>query len=85
MLRPIGKNVLVKIKEPEKKSAFILPSSAKDEPFEAVVIDIGSKAEIDIKKGDVILLVPFCGSKISKEDDGYLLITERDILGVVCE
>jgi co-chaperonin GroES (HSP10) len=82
MLIPIGKNVLVKIKPPEKKSTLIL-TSTNDEPFQAEVLDIGSRAEIDIEIGDVLLLVPYCGSKISKEDDGYLLVTERDILGVV--
>ncbi len=82
MLRAIGKNLIVKIKVKENKTPLILtvPTGA---PFEAVVIDIGSKAEVDVKKDDVLLLVPYCGSKISDDDDGYLLITERDILGVV--
>lgn len=82
MLRPIGKNILVKIKAPEKKP-LILTSAHNDQPFKATVIEIGSKAELDIQKGDTLLLVPFCGSKISKEEDGYLLISERDVMGVV--
>lgn len=83
MLKPIGKNVLVKIKPAEKKKGVLILTTDSDEPFQALVIDIGSKAELDIAKDDVLLLVPYCGSKISTEDDGYLLITERDILGVV--
>lgn len=83
MLRPLGHNVLVKIKPPEKKPTLILTAVAKDEPFEAILIDKGSKVELDMKPNDVLLLVPYAGSKISKEDDGYLLITERDILGVI--
>ncbi len=83
MLRPIGKNLLVKVLPPEKKTQLILTAAANDEPFQAIVIDIGSKAELDVKKDDVLLLVPYCGSKIDKKDEGYLLITERDILGVV--
>lgn len=83
MLRPIGKNLLVKTIPKEKKTPLILVVDNNDEPFEAVVVEIGSKADLDIKKDDVLLLVPYCGSKISKEDDGYLLITERDIMGVL--
>lgn len=82
MLRPIGKNILVKVKPSEKKTALIL-TTQNDQPFQAIVIDISSKADIDILKDDVLLLVPYCGSKISTEDDGYLLVSERDILGVV--
>lgn len=83
MLKPIGKNLLVKIKPVEQKKGALILTTQSDQPFQATVVDIGSKAEIDVKKGDVLLLVPYCGSRISTEEDGYLLVTERDILGVV--
>lgn len=82
MIKPIGKNILVKVKPPEKKP-LILTAAVNDEPFQATVMDIGIKAELEISVGDVLLLVPYCGSKISKEDDGFLLISERDIMGIV--
>lgn len=85
MLRPIGKNILVKVVPPEKKPVLILTAAANDEPFRATVVGIGSKADLDVCVGDTLLLVPYCGSKISKEDDGFLLISERDIMGVVNE
>jgi co-chaperonin GroES (HSP10) len=82
MLRAIGKNILVKVKPKEqKKGVLILDNS--NEPFEALVINVGKNCEVDVNVDDVLLLVPYCGSKISTEDDGYLLVTERDILGVV--
>lgn len=84
MLRPLGKNLLVKVKPKEKsQNGLILPDS--NEPFKATIVDIGIKADLDVKVGDELLLAPFCGSKISTKDDGYLLVTERDILGVVNE
>jgi co-chaperonin GroES (HSP10) len=84
MIRPIGKNILVKVKPPEKKPSIILTTApSNDEPFHATVVGIGTKAELDIQVNDLLLLVPYCGSKISKEDDGLLLISERDIMGVV--
>lgn len=83
MLRPLGKNILVKkIVEQEKKGGLLLPDQY-DKPFKAEVIDFGTKAELDIAQGDLLLLVPFAGSKITTDEDGFLLVTERDILGVV--
>ena len=74
---------MVKIKNQEKKSALILTVATKDEPFEVVLVNKGSKVELDMQIGDTLLLVPFAGSKISKKDEEHLLVTERDILGVV--
>lgn len=82
MLRPLGKNILVKRIVEEKKSILIL-TQVEGEPFKASVVDVGSKADLDISLGDILLLVPYSGSRIAKEDDGYLLVTERDILGVI--
>jgi len=82
MIRPIGKNILVQKQKEEKKGILIL-KPIDGEPYKATVIDIGSKADLDIAVGDTLLLVPYTGSRISTDDDGYLLITERDILGVV--
>lgn len=82
MLRPIGKNILVQIKPPEKKEGLIIPP-AHDEPFEAIVIDKGQKADVDVEINDVVLLLPYCGSRISRKDEKHILISEKDILGVV--
>lgn len=82
MLRPLGKNILIKkIVAEIKPGALIL--DRQDQPYQATVVDIGAKAELDISVGDVLLMCPYTGSKISTEEDGYLLVTERDILGVV--
>lgn len=82
MIRPLGKNILVKrLAREEKKGALIL-TCRDDQPYNAMVIDLGSKVEIDISKGDVLLMVPYSGSRISMDDDGHLLVTEKDIMGV---
>ena len=83
MLRAVGSNILVKIKPKElPKSGLLLPDQ-HDLPFEVVVVNVGKKVEIEIKKDDVLLVVPYSGSKISAEDDGFLLIAEKNILGIV--
>lgn len=83
MLRALGYNILVKIKPIEKKSSLIITPQTKDEPFEVILVNKGKKVEIDVKEGDTLLLIPYAGSKISKADEEHLLVTERDILGVV--
>jgi chaperonin GroES len=84
MLKPLAKNILVKIKPPEKKGTLILTSTT-EKPFEAVVVSKGNKSELEIEIGDVLLLVPYCGSRISEDDEEHLLISEKDVMGVVCD
>lgn len=84
MIRPIGKNLLVKVKSSDKPSIILLTNN-NDEPFEAVLIDKGNKADLDAQIGDVLLLVPYSGSRINVKDDLTLLITEKDVLGVVID
>jgi co-chaperonin GroES (HSP10) len=83
MLKPLGRNVLVKRLAEEKKGTLIITPTSDSEPFKASVIDIGYKDESGVAIGDTLLLVPFSGSRISKDEDGLLLVTERDMLGVV--
>lgn len=83
MLRAIGSNILVRVNPIEqKKSGLILPP-AYDVPFRATVLNIGSKVEVGIKEGDVLLLVPYSGSRVSTEDETLLRISEKNIMGVV--
>jgi co-chaperonin GroES (HSP10) len=83
MLRAVGSNILVKVIPVEQKKGGLLLPTSHDVPFQVSVINKGSKVEIDIKEDDVLLVVPYSGSKISTEDDGLLLISEKNILGVV--
>ena len=82
MIRPLGKNILIKVVPKEKKGVVIVPDN-QGEPYHAQVIDVGAKVDLEIAVNDMLLMVPFSGSKISLQDDGYLLVTERDILGVL--
>ncbi len=85
MLKPLGKNILVrKLKEPEKRGALILTEDA-NVPFRARVLDMGGKVELEINLQDVLLMVPYCGARIDALDDELMLVTEKDILGIVSE
>jgi len=85
MIKPIGKNILVrKLKEPEKRGVLILTDNG-DRPFRARVLDMGSKVEAEVNLQDVLLMVPYCGARIDAEDEELMLVTEKDILGIVSE
>ncbi len=83
MLRPLGKNILVQKKKEEQKPGKLILSDDSSKPFEAKIIGIGEKVEINVSVGEILLVVPYSGSRISADDDGYLLVTERDVLGVI--
>lgn len=87
-LQPIGRSLVVQIKATEKKSrGILLLSTQDDQPKEAIVLGVGDKVEAPVKVGDMILLAPYCGSKIDggKEDEPYMLVGEKEILGILRE
>ncbi len=85
-LQPIGRSLVVQLKPVEKKGILIL-ARQEDEPREAIVKGVGDKVEAPIKEGDLVLLAPYCGSKVAggNEEEPYLLIAEKEILGILRE
>lgn len=85
-LQPIGRSLVVQIKAVEKKGILLL-SRQDDEPKEARVMGVGDKVEAPIKEGDLVLLAPYCGSKLAggKEDEPFMLVGEKEILGILRE
>jgi len=83
-LQPIGRSLVVQIKATEKKGILLL-ARQDDEPKEARVMGVGDKVEAPIKVGDLVLLAPYCGSKIAggKDDEPYMLVVEKEILGIL--
>ena len=92
-IRPLGDRVLVKRAEGESRtqSGIFLPESAKEKPQEAKVIAVGdgrllengSRAEFQVKKGDTVLIAKWGGTEIKLEDEEMLIMAEDDILGIV--
>lgn len=85
-LQPIGRSLLVQVQTPEKKGLLLLAVQS-DEPMQARVLSVGEKVEAPIKEGDLVLLTPYAGSKIKggTEDDPYMLVGEKEILGILRE
>lgn len=91
-IRPLGDRVVVKIVKDEKTAGGIyLPDTAQEKPQTGEVLavgagkilDNGSRLAVDVAVGDRILFAKYSGTEVKLDGETYLLIAEKDILGVV--
>ena len=84
MFRPLDDKVLVK-RTPElsiTKGGIIIPDSYKEKPMEGTVESAGEEVK-RVKKGERILYAKYSGVDIKLREGNYLIIAEKDILGVI--
>jgi chaperonin GroES len=92
-IRPLGDRVLVKpLEEGEvKKGGIIIPDTAKEKPQEGQVVALGTGKRDEegktipftVKKGDKVLISKYGGTEIKLDGQGYLIMREDDILGII--
>ena len=92
-IRPLGEKVLIKRLEAEEmtRGGIVLPDSAKEKPKRGTVLalgdgkilDDGSRAEFQVKKGDVVLFASYGGTEIKVDGEEYMLMDESDILAIL--
>ena len=92
-IRPLGDRVLVSRVEAESKTAggILLPDSAKEKPREGKVIAVGDGRTLDngerstfsVKIGDRVLFTSYGGTEVKFGGAEYLIMDEKDILGVI--
>ena len=86
-IKPLGENVLVKIKKQEKKteSGIVLPDTASDDkPQIGEVMAVGDdKEKIKVSVGDEIIFAKYTGTEVKVENREYLILKAEDILAVV--
>lgn len=92
-LKPLGDKIIVKRVEAEGKTSggIVLPESAKEKPKEGTVIVLGegklledgSRAKFQVKKGDKVLFTSYAGNEITMGKDEYLLMSEDDVLAII--
>lgn len=86
-IKPLGDNVLVKMKKQEKKtqSGIVLPDTADDEkPQIGEVIATGDDSKkIKVKAGDKIIFAKYSGTEIKVDNEEYLILKSEDILAIV--
>ncbi|HPJ12408.1 MAG TPA: co-chaperone GroES [Caldisericia bacterium] len=92
-IRPLGDRVVVKALDAEEKTkgGIILPDSAKEKQQKGKVLavgngrilDNGTRVPLDIREGDTVLYSKYGGTEVKIDGETYLIVNERDILGVI--
>jgi len=92
-IRPLHDRVLAKrIEEEEQvRGGIIIPDTAKEKPQEAEIVavgpgkiqDDGSRAPMDVKAGERVLIGKYSGSEIKIDDVDYVILREDEILAVI--
>jgi len=92
-IRPLGEKVLIERMEAEEttRGGIVLPDTAKEKPQRGTVLavgdgkmlDDGTRAESQVRKGDKVLFASYGGTEIKVEGDEYLLMDESDILAIL--
>lgn len=87
MLKPLHKNVILKKKEEEKKTAsgIILTEANKTQPSIATVVAVGPDSEAQIKENDRVVYKEYSGTKVKVDEVEYIIIEDEDILAVMAE
>lgn len=95
-IRPLGDRVVVKPMEREErtKGGIFLPDTAsKERPMEGTVLavgegrrdDSGKLIPMNVKPGDKVLFAKYSGTEFKIDDVEYLILAEKDILGIIQE
>ncbi len=93
--KPLGDRVLVKPLEQEEvtKSGIVIPDTAKEKPQEGEVVAVGEgrllengqRVDLTVKKGDKVIYAKYAGTEIKRNDQEYLIVSEKDILAIIEE
>lgn len=90
MIKPLNGNILVKkeLKENKTKSGILLTEKEVEEEY-AIVIALsdvyadGKKVPLEISVGDKVLFKNYGSTKVKYNDEEYLLVEYKDIIGVI--
>jgi chaperonin GroES len=93
-VKPLGDRAVVKPMEREEKTAggIILPDTvSKERPQQGTVLAIGEGRRdesgklipMSINVGDTVLFAKYSGTEFKLDEVEYLIIAEKDILGII--
>jgi len=92
-IRPLADKVLVERVEAESKTAggIVLPDTAKEKPQRGKIVSVGegklledgTRREVQLKKGDLVLFTSYAGTEIKVDGKEYLIMDESDIMAVI--
>lgn len=91
-LKPMGDRIVVKPIAGEEKTAggIILPDTAQEKPMRAKVLSVGpgrvldngKTVKLEVKVGDTVLFGKYGGTEVKVEGEEYVILQEREILGI---
>jgi chaperonin GroES len=93
-IRPLGDRVVVKPAEREEKTKggiFLPDTASKERPMEGTILavgegrrdDSGKLIAMNVKAGDKVLFAKYSGTEFKVDEVEYLILSEKDILGVI--
>ena len=92
-IRPLHDRVLIKRLEEEDRTAggLYIPDTAKEKPIRGKVISVGAGKRdkegkvqaLEVKAGDKVLFAKYGGTEYKIDDVEYLILSEKDILGII--
>ena len=95
-IKPLEDRIVVKPLEAEQTTAsgLVIPDTAKEKPQEGRVLavgpgdrhpDTGQRIPVDLKEGDRVLFQKYAGTEFKLDDEELLILSEKDVLGLVAE
>lgn len=93
-IRPLGDRVVVKPADREEmtRGGIYLPDTAtKERPQEGAILAVGEGRRDDngklvpmsVKVGDKVLFAKYSGTEFKVDEVDYLILAEKDILGII--
>ena len=91
-IRPLADRAVIKKLEAEEKAkgGIILTGSAKEQPQEAEVVEVGpggvvdgKEVKMEVKKGDKVLFSKYAGTEVKIDGQEYTILRQSDILAIV--
>jgi chaperonin GroES len=93
-VQPLGDRVVVKPKPREEKTkgGIYLPDTAsKERPMQGEVLAVGpgrllergERLPMSVRVGDQVLFAKYAGTEYKIDDEEYLILSEKDILGII--
>jgi len=95
-IRPLGDRVVLKPADREEKTKggiFLPDTASKERPMEGMIQAIGEGRRDDsgklipltVKVGDKVLFAKYSGTEFKIDEVEYLILAEKDILGIIQE
>lgn len=92
-IKPLADKVLIKRLEAETqtKGGIVLPDTAKEKPRRGKIVSVGdgkllddgSRSDIQVKVGDLVLFSSYGGTEIKINGEEFLIMEESEIMAIL--